>query len=149
MKNVNIFFGISKYSVFDVVQYVLSHERSARRAVNKIRLQKLLYFIQCQFIANHDVVCFSENFVIDMSGTFIPCVKEKYLYEAYLPILPERGYSPTSSCITKKDKEIIDEILDIMSVYTTRVLIYICTSQFKPEETQYTITSKDIRNCFK
>ena len=100
----------------DVIDYIFFYESSKQRAVNKLRLQKLLYFIQVDFLINFKEPCFENEME---AWDFGPVVPEAYF--KYISVLP-------LNCIYKgEDKDLkgkgnIVEVLEACSNYTIREL---------------------------
>ena len=54
------------YSALEVARYIIHHEAQQGRTVSNLRLQKLLYFVQVQFVVNgHDALLF-EKFIMNI-----------------------------------------------------------------------------------
>lgn len=49
------------YDALDVAKYVINYEASQNRSVSNLRLQKLLYFIQAQFLVTNHHACFPDK----------------------------------------------------------------------------------------
>ena len=99
------------YSALEVARYIINHEAQQGRTVSNLRLQKLLYFVQVQFVVNgHDASpCFNEKMEAWGFGPVVREVYYEYRYYGGAVIPPDRNFSTT---ITPRDQNMIDEILD-------------------------------------
>lgn len=140
--------SIFKYNVLDIAKYIIQRETNLKRNPSNLRLQKLLYFVQCGFIAYYDKKCFEEDMEVWQFGAVVPDVYSKYREYGALPISLDRTYSLNEFQISLTDQDRIDHILDEASNFNTNYLTDICKSQFKPNGVHYKILFEDIKSCF-
>lgn len=98
------------YSVDTVTNYIIDYYNKNNKGINNLVLQKLLYFIQAEFLTKHNRKCFNEDILAWNIGPIIPEVYNKYRKYGSTIIL--RKESSTTQCLTKKDKDIIDYVLN-------------------------------------
>ena len=110
------------YSAFEVARYIINHEAQQGRAVSNLRLQKLLYFVQVQFVVNSNDAspCFYEKMEAWGFGPVVREVYYEYRYYGGAIIPPDRSFSTT---ITPKDQSMINEILDECAKHSTSALM--------------------------
>lgn len=116
------------YNALDVARYIIDYEATQGRTVSNLRLQKLLYFIQAQFIANtpNESPCFSERMEAWDFGPVVPCVYREYKYCGSAAIPPEE---PNTSIFLPTDRELINSMLDYCGHMTTSTLVDITHAQ--------------------
>lgn len=115
------------YKAIDVAQYIIWSETKNRRNVNNLRLHKLLYFVQAQFLVDTGDVCFSEDIVATNAGPVVMSVWHKYKYYAMSSLFaPPREELPA---MYEDDMERIDHILKRCAAYSTSDLLYIIFRQ--------------------
>lgn len=111
-----------------VAQYIINYGNEKNYSISNLRLQKLLYFIQAYYLAftpSHEP-CFREEIEAWDFGPVVPFV--------YLTFRRFGGNSiPTIANYywdqSDKDKEIIENIVDKLSVYSTVELMKITHKQ--------------------
>lgn len=139
------------YNAIDIARYVIFHENQAGKIISNLRLQKLLYFIQAQFLVAHHEPCFSDRIEAWDFGPVVPNVYHEYKIFGSSNI-PARQNN-NSNTICKNDCTLIDNILQQASKYSTSQLVSITHNQ-KPWKNAYTriydneITNADILNYF-
>lgn len=62
------------YNALDVARYIIDYEATQGRTVSNLRLQKLLYFIQAQFIANTPIQPKIHDLTKDMTSQLVGLV---------------------------------------------------------------------------
>ena len=78
-------------SAFDVACHVVNHSIRSGNLIEEIMLQRILFFLQGEFLCSTGRPLFSENFVISKDGPIIPSVHEEftqYHKEAYTLGIP-------------------------------------------------------------
>ena len=114
------------YQARDIAEYIIYREASQGRTVSNLRLQKLLYFVQAQFIVQKDVPCFTERMEAWDYGPVVPEVYRAYKFYGSNAI----PYTKTSfRHIDDADKVLIDSMLDSCSDYSTSTLVDMTHSQ--------------------
>jgi len=139
------------YNAIDIARYVIFHENQAGRIISNLRLQKLLYFIQAQFLVAHHEPCFSDRIEAWDFGPVVPNVYHEYKIFGSSNIPASQNNNSNTIC--KNDCTLIDNILQQASRYSTSQLVSITHNQ-KPWKNAYTriydneITNADILNYF-
>lgn len=65
------------YSVLDVARYVIARSNRAG-AISNLKLQKVLYFIQAEFLVVQNTPCFAEQIEAWDFGPVVPMVYYRY-----------------------------------------------------------------------
>ena len=66
------------YSAMKVARYIIAHEKGCRRSVTNLRLQKLLYFVQAQFLVERNEPCFDAEIEAWDFGPVVPSVYREF-----------------------------------------------------------------------
>lgn len=114
------------YPVEWIASYVVVRCNELRLSISNLRLQKILYFVQAEFLVVTGYPCFGEQIE---AWDFGPVVPEVYqIYKKYgsasIPVTDE-----DKSFIFDEDAELIDGIIDACSEYTTSQLVGITHDQ--------------------
>lgn len=139
------------YDALDVAKYVIHYENSQGRSVSNLRLQKLLYFIQAQFLVTNHNPCFADKIMAWDFGPVVPPVYREYRVfgSNTIPNPPAQG----TYGISAQDCMLINGILDKCSRYSTTELVSITHNQ-KPWMDAYrkgydnTISLRSIQTFF-
>lgn len=107
------------YSALDVAPYVISRSNRAG-AISNLKLQKVLYFIQAEFLVVQNAPCFAEQIEAWDFGPVVPVVY--YCYRIYsgaaIPLLQDDGF-----CLfNKRDKKLADGVIDECEKYSAAEL---------------------------
>ncbi|MBQ8682011.1 MAG: DUF4065 domain-containing protein [Bacilli bacterium] len=77
-----LFFTIIKsnniYSALDIVKYIIISEREKGHIISNLKLQKVLYFIQAEFLVIKNEPCFKEDIIATDFGPIILEVYHEY-----------------------------------------------------------------------
>lgn len=114
------------YTAIDISSYILTHCRQKDINVTNLKLQKLLYFVQCAFIKNKKELCFGDKIE---AWSYGPVISDVYnLYSKYVSnnILSWKEPLKSISCC---DQKIIDTVLDAYAKKNTWDLVEITHSQ--------------------
>lgn len=131
------------YNVLDICKFIIQYENSEGRQVSNLRLQKLIYFVQAQFIMDFNELCFEEEFEAWKFGPVLPTAYEEYKF-----------YASSSISLSKEDeKEVIDidiahensiqKTLNNSKVYTTTNLVDISHKKGGPWCKSYKLNKKE------
>lgn len=114
------------YKVEDVGKYVLEYCRERNYDIPHPKLQKILYFLQAYFVTKKENVCFEEEIEVHKTGPVISEVSSIYnRYGGYDLLIFEKNLNLTplnESPIEISDREIIERIVDWLSVYSSSEL---------------------------
>ena len=141
------------YKVLDVAQYIIKRCNSHNQAISNLKLQKILYFVQAEFLVTKNQPCFNETIE---AWDFGPVVPEAYhRYKAYgagnIPII---AISLDRPLISESDQELINGIVDECVQYSASALVDI-THRQTPWKKSYKagfncpITNESIEHFFK
>lgn len=116
------------YNALEVARYIICHEAMNGRTVSNLRLQKLLYFVQAQFVANtsNGAPCFNQRMEAWDFGPVVPDVYRAYKYYGSA-VIPFDGNCSTSIAIA--DRQLMDSMLDHCAQFSTSALVEITHSQ--------------------
>lgn len=117
------------YRVLDVAQYIIRRCHSQGRSISNLKLQKILYFVQAQYLVATGNKCFREEIE---AWDFGPVVPEAYhYYKAYgsANIPTFRRLGENKEIISEEDRMIIDEIIDECSQRSASALVQITHNQ--------------------
>lgn len=114
------------YKVEDVGKYVLEYCRERNYDIPHPKLQKILYFLQAYFVTKKGNVCFEEEIEVHKTGPVISEVSSIYnRYGGYDLLIFEKNLNLTplnKSPIEISDREIIERIVDWLSIYSSSEL---------------------------
>lgn len=113
------------YKVLDVAKYIIKYCNESDYIISNLKLQKILYFVQAEFLICTDNACFSEDIRAWDFGPVIPEVYYKYkVYgSANIP------YVKFDEKISLTDKNLINGIIDECSQYSASHLVEITCNQ--------------------
>jgi len=140
------------YPAITVARYVIEHCNSTGRTISNLKLQKILYFVQAEFLVSKGEPCFRERIEAWDFGPVIPEVYHHYkVYgSASIPCIAEQLYSPFSD----EDQKLIDDIVDECAKYSASALVEITHRQapwrdaYRPN-TNALISNESIKEFFK
>lgn len=116
------------YNALDVAKYIIKFENSNDRSVSNLRLQKLLYFIQCAFIINFKYPCFYNDIEAWDFGAVIPDVYHKYNFFGSASI-PNYYIKHYNFCFLIDEQKIVDSVITLCSKYNNTQLTKIIQHQ--------------------
>lgn len=116
------------YSALDVAKYIIWYCKEEGYSISNLKLQKLLYFVQAQFLVMLEHPIFNENIE---AWDFGPVVPEVYQYFKLWGSseIPKVVVNQANNKILEKDQEVIDEILEECAPYSANVLVDITHHQ--------------------
>lgn len=117
------------YDSLDVANFIVKYSNEKGYAINNIKLQKILYFIQAGFLVRYDRPCFRDDIEAWNFGPVVPIV-----YYAYLPyggknISYYRNQSNKATKIADEHRTLIGQVVDACQKYTNFQLIDITCHQ--------------------
>lgn len=139
------------YSAIDVAKYIIVRCNQLGKTISNLKLQKILYFVQAEFLVSQDQPCFHEQIEAWDFGPVIPDVYHRYkVYgSASIPRVRDDNYCP----FDKKDRGLADGIIDECAKYSASTLVEI-THRQSPWITAYQkysgaiITNSSIKSFF-
>ena len=115
------------YKALEVSRYVIRYCDSKNSNVSNLKLQKILYFIQAEFLVDTGERCFPERIEAWDFGPVVPEVYRRYkIYGgSYIPVPKNDDYFTFS----KEDKKRIEHIVDECIPYSAAQLVEITHHQ--------------------
>lgn len=140
------------YRALDIARYIIERCSSTNKTISNLKLQKILYFVQAEFLVSKNQLCFAEEI---QAWDFGPVVPE--VYYAYRMFgsanIPCIGKSRVSQIISPNDKELLNGIIDECAKYSASALVEITHNQtpwidaYEPNWNNE-ITPESIKNYF-
>lgn len=139
------------YDVQTIADYVIVHCNNNYWSVSNLKLQKILYFLQAEFLVTKNIKLFEEDIVASDIGPVIPPVYKRFSVFGGAGIF----YPVNAKCpkLVDEDKIIIDDMLKELNKYSSVYLIQLTLNQ-SPWMKNYSkykqeiITAKDIKEYF-
>lgn len=98
------------YSPIDISEYIIKKSMISNQTMNQLKLQKLLYYIQANFLVKEDRRIFKEPIVAWRFGPVVERVYRKYSKYGSMNLYPDMRHEYTN--LDEKDRVLVDEILD-------------------------------------
>lgn len=116
------------YDVIDIAKYIILFCKRNKYSISNLKLQKLLYFVQAQFLIACEEPAYEEEIE---AWDFGPVVPEAYQYfriwgNSEIPKIVVLG---AEEKIYVSDQKIADEILTLCASHTARELVGITHRQ--------------------
>lgn len=138
-----------KYNLNTITNFIINYSSHHNLDTSNLKLQKILYFVQSQFIINTKQVCFVTPIY---AGSFGPIIKPVYDYFKHYGISDINILMPgkPKQTIAKQDQDLIINVLRQSAKYTDTDLLYIIYRQ-TPFKTAQNNTTKiiDINNLYR
>lgn len=130
--------------VLDVCRYVINYSNERGYGISNLKLQKILYFIQAYFLITEDTSCFSDKIEAWNFGPVVPRAYREYkgfgagnipLITSYLEkVEADNPWSIRSipfeeSCIPSRDRDRINEVVDLFGRYSSTELLNLTQDQ--------------------
>lgn len=115
------------YPVSDISKYIIFYSNQKNYGITNLRLQKILYFVQMYFLKIRETVCFDKTIEACCVGPVIPSVYRKYSRFGAGQICDYRD--PKVSFNNKVDRQIVEEVIDLLAEYSTSKLVDISMNQ--------------------
>lgn len=116
------------YSANTISKYIFWWCQQNGALISNLKLQKILYFIQANFLFENGIPCFSDIIEAWSFGVVIPNVYHKY--KPYgggsIPFIEKLNCPPN---IRNKDKVLIDDILNQCMEYSASSLVDLTMNQ--------------------
>ena len=117
------------YRVLDVCQYIIEYSNEKGYGISNLKLQKLLYFIQAEFLVESDEKCFPEKIIAwDFGPVVLEAYREYKIYGSCQIFNPSVNNS-ICNLFTEDDRKIIEKIVDALADYSSTDLLYIIHHQ--------------------
>ena len=131
------------YSALVVARYIIDRCNEKEYAISNLKLQKILYFVQAEFLVTLNTPCFFEEIEAWDYGPVVPKVYQKYkMYGGgNIPSIK----SIQLSRITRDDQRLINGIIDVCGKYSASKLVEITHHQ-SPWKSAYQKRDNTIAN---
>lgn len=115
------------YSALEVANFIVKYSNDKNMPISNLKLQKLMYFVQAEFLVETGKPCFSEEIEAWDFGPVVPVVYRKYrVYgSANIPYFSMSLFSIISST----DRERIIEMIKQCARYSASKLVEITHNQ--------------------
>ena len=115
------------YSALTIAQYIIEYCNDTGRTISNLKLQKILYFVQAEFLVSKGVVCFHDRIEAWDFGPVVPSVYHHYRVYGSASI----PYVSASVCgqIYDADKEKIEGIVEECADFSSTALVRITHRQ--------------------
>ena len=140
------------YTANNVANYILRYYNSKDVWISNLKLQKILYFLQAQFMVSRGYPLFSDPIRAVDWGPMIENVYHNYKIfgSASIPVIHEEKYPYD---IDGKDMLLIAEVLDYMEPYSATTLLSFIHNQPPWKNAYYGhrkyISNNELRDFFK
>ena len=140
------------YNALTVANFVIEYCNRIGRGISNLKLQKMLYFIQAEFLVFANKPCFSDTIEAWDFGPVVPSVYHRYkVYGS--AIIPFSSEMALHEVITTEDKNMIIAMIDQVATYSASQLVEL-THRQDPWKASYirgcnnVITNNSIRKYF-
>lgn len=99
------------YSALDVADYIVERCANLGRPVSNLQLQKILYYVQLNFLRTFDRCVFEDDILAWRHGPVVKEVYYKYNVFGRHAIVP-RITQTTRGMFLEKDRDLIDRVTD-------------------------------------
>ena len=79
-----------------IARYVIHRCSQNERPINNLKLQKILYFIQAEFLVGTGKACFDDEIEAWASGPVVPAVYSRYMIFGSTNIPDQEGQEPAT-----------------------------------------------------
>ena len=124
----NTTIGTYGYNALDIAEYIIKYEDAKDHLINNLKLQKVLYFLQAQFVVSTGNSLFDEEIVAWDFGPVVMSVYNRYKVYAGASIFINNS-GCRNAYIDPVHKEIINKILEYIRPYSAWQLTQICHHQ--------------------
>lgn len=115
------------YNVLDVANYIISYCKERGFVMSNLKLQKVLYFVQAEFLVSKKSPCFKEAIEAWAFGPVVPEVYHMYKVFGSSNIIGESFESGAS--ISQSDRELINGMVEACSRYSASDLVTMTHNQ--------------------
>lgn len=116
------------YYALNVAGYVIKRCNAQNKSVSNLKLQKILYFIQAEFLVTKNKPCVYEDIEAWDFGPVVPEVYHKYKIFGSANI-PAPANLMIYDLITDNDKQLMNGIIDNCAQYSASTLVEITHNQ--------------------
>lgn len=115
------------YTVDSVAEYIIMRCNQMGKTISNLKLQKILYFVQAEFLVAKDQPCFPERIEAWDFGPVVPDAYHQYKFygSASIPFMGQ----DCSRLFSIEDKALIDGIIEQCAKYSASTLVEITHHQ--------------------
>lgn len=117
------------YSALDVARYIIWYCKQSNYVISNLKLQKILYFVQADFLVNRGTPCFYEEIEAWDFGPVVPEVYHEFKIFGSSDI-PASVCKGAEYMIIRSDRKMIDDMVDECAQYTASYLVDVTHSQY-------------------
>lgn len=121
------------YNALSVAHYIIDYCNERGRGISNLKLQKLLYFVQAEFLVSSpgNTPCFKDRIEAWDFGPVVPNVYHQYKLfgSSIIPARTNDALAAYYEDIAFEDQLLIDAIVDDVSKYTASQLVQITHNQ--------------------
>lgn len=121
------------YNALSVAHYIIGYCNERGRGISNLKLQKLLYFVQAEFLVSSpgNTPCFKDRIEAWDFGPVVPNVYHQYKLfgSSIIPARMNDALAAYYEDIAFEDQLLIDAIVDDVSKYTASQLVQITHNQ--------------------
>lgn len=130
------------YNVQLIARYVINRCTQNEKPISNLKLQKILYFVQAEFLVSMNRACFPDGIEAWPHGPVVPDVYFEYMIFGSTN-MPDQGDDGFGS-ISEQDKDHLDAIIDAAAKYSASGLERITRRQ-RPWGNAYKRNNKVIK----
>lgn len=116
------------YSALNIARYIIERCNLQGKPISNLKLQKILYFVQAEFLVTRNQPCFAEEIEAWDFGPVIPEVYHKYKIYGGASI-PTIGKAMNLIAISKNDQVLINGMVDECAKYSASALVELTHNQ--------------------
>ena len=132
------------YDVLLIARYIIKKCNEMNKVISNLKLQKMLYFVQAEFLVVKKKPCFSGRIEAWDFGPVVPEVYHRY--KVYGNASIPYTITTTLSGITERDCVLLDGIIEECSKYSAAKLVEITHKQAPWIEAYHSKSSNIITN---
>lgn len=119
------------YSALSVARHIIDYSHEIGYGISNLKLQKVLYFVQAEFLVSTPSPCFSDIIEAWDFGPVVPAVYHRYkVYgSAIIPASNAPWMSIFEQPISEDDKRLINSVVDKLIGYSAATLVNVTHNQ--------------------
>lgn len=120
------------YSALEAARHIINYANQTKRFISALKLQKILYFVQAEFLISQGRLCFADDIEAWDFGPVVPAVLHEFLRFGSCFIPPVIHYFIDDEnaffgirkvefrdcTISDEDKAVINEVVDYLADYS-------------------------------
>lgn len=115
------------YDVNLIAKYIINRCSKTKKSISNLKLQKMLYFVQAEFLVATDEACFKDDIEAWTYGPVVP--KIYFIYKIFGSTnIPDQG-DDGFSVISSQDQDRLNAIIDAAAKYSASTLVEITHRQ--------------------